>query len=339
MLIPAQGRSILVALFDFFRLCSHELKKTWYNVDRAAEARRTYRKGQTDMKHYILYNPLAGTGDLTGNAWLTTMRDSFDGEVIEKDITTLSDRADYEAFLKELSPEDIIILCGGDGTINRFVNATDGVNIPQDICYFPAGTGNDFLKDINKVGTEDFFSIKTYLQNLPFVEVKGKRYRFLNNVGFGIDGYCCEVGDAQKAANKGKENPKPVNYTSIAIKGLLFHFKPRNAIVTVDGVEHRFQKVWLAPTMKGRYYGGGMIPTPKQDRTDPDRKLSVMVMHGGGKLHTLMVFPGIFKGEHITKKMVDILEGHDIRVVFERPCAIQIDGETILNVTEYHAMA
>ncbi len=293
------------------------------------------------MKHYILYNPLAGTtANRAGSVWLTTMRESFDGEVVEKDITTLPDRAAYEAFLSELAPEDVLILFGGDGTINRFINATEGLEIPQDVCYFPGGTGNDFLKDIDKIGVDNFFSIKEYLQGLPSVEVQGKTFRFLNNVGFGIDGYCCEVGDAQKAAGEGKENPKPVNYTAIAIKGLLFHFKPCGATVTVDGVPHRYRKVWLAPTMKGRYYGGGMIAAPAQDRGDATGKLSVMLMHDSGKLKTLTVFPGIFKGEHVHhKKIVDVWEGHDIHVVFDRPCALQIDGETLLGVTEYHAYA
>ena len=44
--------------------------------------------------------------------------------------------------------------------------------------------------------------------------------RFINGIGFGIDGYCCEVGDQLKA-----KSDKPVNYASIAIKGLLFHYK------------------------------------------------------------------------------------------------------------------
>ena len=35
--------------------------------------------------------------------------------------------------------------------------------------------------------------------------------------------------------------------------------------------------------------------------------------------------------------MVAIHEGNDIRVVFDSPRAVQIDGETVLGVTEYHA--
>lgn len=49
-----------------------------------------------------------------------------------------------------------------------------------------------------------------------------------------------------------------------------------------------------------------------------------------------MVFPSIFQGEHIKhEKMVDIIQGHDIHVSFDRPCPLQVDGETILGVTDY----
>ena len=33
--------------------------------------------------------------------------------------------------------------------------------------------------------------------------------------------------------------------------------------------------------------------------------------------------------------MVEVLTGHEITVKFDCPCALQIDGETVLGVTEY----
>ena len=82
-------------------------------------------------------------------------------------------------------------------------------------------------------------------------------------------------------------------YTSIAINGLLFHYKPTSAVVTVDGKTHPYHHVWLAPTM---------------------------VMYGKGKLKTLTVFPSIFKGAHIRhNEMVEVLTGHHIHVEFDRP--------------------
>jgi diacylglycerol kinase family enzyme len=53
-----------------------------------------------------------------------------------------------------------------------------------------------------------------------------------------------------------------------------------------------------------------------------------------------MAFPSIFKGEHVKHTgMVEIHEGKTVHVKFDAPSTVQIDGETILNVTEYTAYA
>lgn len=278
-------------------------------------------------KGYILYNPLAGNGRSKEDAELlqVVMVDQLE----YYDITHITN---YAAFIGGMENDDYLVIVGGDGTLNRFINETTGIDIRQEILYFPAGSGNDFAREFGRNTLSNPFPITAYLKNLPSVTVKGKTYRFLNGVGFGIDGYCCEVGDKRKA------DGKKVNYTGIAIKGLLFHFSPRNAKVTVDRRVETYEKVWIAPTMHGRYYGGGMIPAPEQDRSSGE--LSLMLFHGAGRLHTLCVFPSIFKGKHIKHKhMVTVHTGHEITVEFDRPTPLQIDGETILEVKKYTARA
>ena len=61
-----------------------------------------------------------------------------------------------------------------------------------------------------------------------------------------------------------------------------------------------------------------------------------MVLHDSGKLKTLSVFPSRFKGEHIKHEDIfTLIRGHEIHVKFDRPVALQIDGETVLGVSEY----
>ena len=62
-----------------------------------------------------------------------------------------------------------------------------------------------------------------------------------------------------------------------------------------------------------------------------------MTMFGKGRLPTLMVFPSIFKGEHVKKSCVEVRKGKQITVKFDHPTALQIDGETILDVLEFTA--
>ncbi len=273
---------------------------------------------------YVLYNKKAG------NAESFKKVEKLKNQQIKQlkfiDVCNISD---YKVFLTGLEKDDYIIIAGGDGTLNRFINDTDGIEFNNEVMYLPVGTGNDFANDVGCDGENGPFRITEYLKNLPYVTVKNKNYRFLNGVGYGIDGYCCEVGDELK-----KIPGKKVNYTAIAIKGLLFHYKPTNAKVTVDGKTHTYKKVWIAPTMNGRFYGGGMMPTPEQKRNSD--KLSVMVFHNSGKIKTLMIFPSLFKGEHVKHtKQVEILTGNEISVEFDRPVSLQIDGETVLGVSSY----
>ncbi len=280
------------------------------------------------MSTYVLYNGLSGNG--TGKAKAEEVKPFLSGkETVFKDVCSL----DYREFLAGLSESEEICLCGGDGTLNRFINDTDGIEIKQAIFYFPTGSGNDFWNDLGKKPGDAPEQINKYIADLPFVEVNGMKRRFLNGIGYGIDGYCCEVGDQMREAGNEK-----IDYAGIAIKGLLFHYKPTNAEIEIDGKKFSYQKVWLAPSMNGRYYGGGMIATPGQDRLGKDRLLSLLVFHGSGKIRTLAIFPSIFKGKHVDhKKVVEVKTGHRITVTFDRPVALQIDGETVLNVTTYTA--
>ena len=277
---------------------------------------------------HILFNPLAGNGK--GEELAKNLGEKLSRDVRYYDVTKITN---YAVLLASIPEEEQLVITGGDGTLNRFANDTADITLDRQILYFPMGTGNDFAHDLGQDAPEAPFDVTCYLQDLPTVEVKGKTYRFINGVGFGIDGYCCQVGDEQK-----KIPGKKVNYTAIAIKGLLFFFNARNAKITVDGESFTYKKVWIAPTMHGRFYGGGMMATPDQDRLAPEGKLSLMMFHGAGRLPTLIAFPGIFKGEHVkNKKMVAVHTGHEITVEFDRPTPLQIDGETILDVTAYTA--
>jgi len=277
--------------------------------------------------HYILYNTLSGNKQSLEYSRLL-LGNSVPSDAKLVNLSTIKSYADFWATID--LENDTVILSGGDGTLNRFVNENVGAALPKNLFYFATGSGNDFKKDVADDSTM-LIPLHKYIKDLPTVTVNGKTSYFINGIGYGIDGYCCEMGDKLKA-----KSDKPVNYTAIAIKGLLFHFRPRNAKVTVDGVTKEYKKVWIAPTMKGRYYGGGMFVTPKQDRFDPEGKVSFGVLHNSGALHTLIIFPSIFQGKHVEHtKQFEVRTGHEITVEFDRPTSLQIDGETVLGVTSY----
>lgn len=278
------------------------------------------------MKNYLLYNPLARNGK--GKEDMDALMVAYENTVL-MDITQITD---YEEFFSKLEADDHIIICGGDGTLNRFANDTKNILIKNDIYFYSIGTGNDFARDLEKKSAEiPDYTVNEYINELPSVRINDEETLFINGVGYGIDGYCCEMGEKLRLHTN-----NPINYAKIAVEGLLFHYKPTNAVVTVDGRKYEYKNVWLAPTMSGRFYGGGMMCAPNQDRKS--EKLTLVVMHGSGKLKTLMIFPSIFKGEHVRyKNNVTVLTGYDITVEFDRPTPLQVDGEVYHNVKSYKA--
>lgn len=277
----------------------------------------------------ILYNPKAnnGSGETSVRAWVAAH--GMDAA----DMKSVLEIPDLAAFVAPLGADDKIILCGGDGTLMRFADAIRDIDLKVPVYFTPAGTGNDFLRDVR--AEEDPLLINKYIVDLPRVYVNGEEHVFVNGIGYGLDGYCCEVGDEIQ-----RNSDKKVNYSAIAIKGILGKFKPRRATVTVDGVTRVYEKAWLAPTMNGRCYGGGLFITPNQDRLGESGLVSNAVVHHYGRLHVLMIFPSIGKGQHLKyTKAVDIREGNEITVRFDVPCALQIDGETYLNVSEYKVLS
>ncbi len=232
-----------------------------------------------------------------------------------------------------LMPEDKIIIAGGDGTLSRFINDVYELHLKNEIYFYTCGSGNDFLNDVRERCEikDNLIPMNQFMESLPVVTVNDEKHYFINGIGYGIDGYCCEEGDKIRAVSD-----KPVNYAGIAIKGMLGKFKPCGGTVTIDGVSTRYKKIWLAPTMIGRYFGGGMKITPEQDRLNKEHVVSNCVFHDSGMLKTLIVFPSIFKGEHVSHKdIIEIKTGHEVTVDFDKPCAPQIDGDTYSNITRY----
>ena len=237
---------------------------------------------------------------------------------------------DYQEFAKRLNSDDKCYLVGGDGTLNHFVNYVKDIDLPCEFYFYAAGTGNDFLNDCKDYSKDNKVLLNDLIKDLPVVKVNGMERRFINGIGFGMDGYVCE--EADKLTLKGKK----VNYTTIALKGILGGYKFPNAKVIVDNESYEFNKVLIAPTMKGRFYGGGMMITPMQDRLNKNRTLTFAIVHDASRLKIISLFPKIFKGTHYTHKEIFFYkECKHVVVEFDTTCALQIDGETVLNVKKY----
>lgn len=285
---------------------------------------------------YVLYNPLANNkrGESDARTWANAYGA---GEAVFQSVIGL----DYKAFFDGLTAEDEVTLCGGDGTLNYFVNEIYGYEFKMPLFYAKCGTGNDFYKDVEAYEKNGKIDLKPFIVNLPLVTVNGIKKRFINGIGYGVDGDTCLMGDKVREKDPGAA----IDYSKIAIGLLLGTYKdidgkkqafdPKNAAVVADGKEYKFTNVWLASAMHGRYYGGGMMAAPAQNRLENGGSCTVMTYSSRGRLITLLRFPAFSGGKHEGKKYLKPVTGKHVTVTFDKPCALQIDGDTVKNVTTY----
>ena len=271
--------------------------------------------------NYLLYNPKANNSRNDIN-----IIDKSTGEIKLQKVSLLT--IDMPAFLAGLTDNDKVYICGGDGTLNKFANNTYGFEFPCPVYLVGGGTGNDFLRDI-EANDGRLVDFRPYMKDLPVVTINGVETRFLNGIGFGVDGAVCEEADQIK-----ERSDKKINYLAIAIGQILHKFKRPTARVTFNGKTRVYKNVWFASAMKGRFYGGGMMVAPTQDRMSG--LITASIVHGGTKVKILTVLPKVYKGTHVVHTdMVDQFPVEEMKVTFDIPTALQIDGDTVSGVLSY----
>ncbi len=278
------------------------------------------------MKYAIFYNPYSCGGN---------------GLKIAKKIEKLMGDNNYTYYnilsktplntvINSLPENTNVIITGGDGTLNSFVNQIENVE-SRNFYFYASGSGNDFARDIGYKKYTKPILINEYIKTLPTANINGKTYKFLNCIGSGMDGYCCAEVERLRKISKRRGN-----YLMAAIKALLYAYKPCDAYVIADGKEYIFKNTWLVPTMNGRFFGGGFMAAPNQDRLNSDKTLSLIAMHSKNFFKIVIAFLLIMKGKHtILKSMITIIEGHEFSVKLSKSAFLQIDGETIPDVKEY----
>ena len=84
-------------------------------------------------KGYVIYNPLAGNGTAEEDAEL--LQTVFDENLECYDMTRITN---YAAFLSGLEKDDYLMIVGGDGTLNRFVNISNSFKPKEEAIVCPS---------------------------------------------------------------------------------------------------------------------------------------------------------------------------------------------------------
>ena len=269
--------------------------------------------------YYVLHNPKSNKGlsRLKVAALIKKIKKTHE----VKKVNVIRILNQEKEFLKELTIDDALVICGGDGTINRFVNGIIGAEIICKVFIYQCGSGNDMSRDFKK----GMFEVTQVFKNLPKVKINGEKdATFINGIGMGFDAQVCLKKEeySKKKSKKG--------YAAIALESLK-DFNPYPLDIEIDGENVHFNNVLLFVVNHGKYFGGGMKIAPKATRFDS--KLDLVIVHDLTKFKFLMLFLTIFPGAHILfKKYVYYKQASSFKINHIDVDFAQLDGEITTDI-------
>ena len=248
----------------------------------------------------------------------------FDGNKYQVKISESSFKGETKTLAREavLDKTDLIVACGGDGTINEIINEIKERKFK--IAIVPIGSGNGIARHF-KIPLDISKSLDLILRhNYTFVDIgKVNESLFLGNVAFGIGADF--IKNYHKIKNKGL-----VGYFLAFIK-TIFSIKEKQFIIDIDG-ETIISTPLILIVSNTNQQGYNFTVTPKA-KTD-DGLLDMFIVENRSFFKNIInVFKivlglNFYPGKSIYKKI------ENLNITPQKPIKnIQIDGEN-LNVND-----
>ncbi|MEH1949793.1 MAG: lipid kinase [Nostoc sp.] len=222
-----------------------------------------------------------------------------------------------EVILRYKHQVDLVIIGGGDGTLNAAVDALIETQLPLGI--LPLGTANDLARTLgipNSLNEACKIIGDGHLQRIDLGCVNGKH--FFNVASMGLS-----VKITQRLTKEVKRRWGVFAYAATALQVLL-EARPFTAEIAINGELVRVKTVQIA-VGNGRYYGGGMAVA--DDATIDDQRLDLYSLEIEHWWQVILLLPSMRRGRHIHWQSVRSLQGQEIEVHTRKPRPINTDGE------------
>ena len=273
----------------------------------------------------VICNPTSGGG-------------SYDPDVIREELEGLE--VDW---VETKGPEDaidaaqdwqegLLIVAGGDGTINDVVNGLGRAGFPEGVTLgiLPAGTGNDLaatlcIPEDPELAEDVIRQNRERRLDVARVRSEGIGERFFINVATG--GLGAEISDAND--EELKERWGKLSYLRASLE-VARNFEVRELTIYLDGEGHQVKAVNIA-VGNCRYTGGGWPATPKAN--PEDGLLDVVVIETLGVADLLGLAPAVLdESGYLDREGVLFVRAKEIRIETQPPgLEFTADGEVIGN--------
>ncbi|UQS82722.1 YegS/Rv2252/BmrU family lipid kinase [Bombilactobacillus folatiphilus] len=236
---------------------------------------------------------------------------------------------------RPLKENQILLIIGGDGTLNQAVNGVQTSNYPTTpLAYLPAGSGNDFARAINlRAHHENQIlnhlchhpTIRTI--NIGQINTPTQTNYFVNNFGIGFDANIIQLtlnSSWKKRFNK--LHLSKLIYVSQAFKAFT---QPKFSVqITINDKTFDFNNIFLCVLANQPYFGGGVPLIPPANLAQNSLDLAVAKADHWKDLWKLIAQVFITKN-HLQNPAVHYYSVQKAQIKILNSQFTQIDGELL----------
>lgn len=222
-----------------------------------------------------------------------------------------------EAIRRYKDQVDLVIVGGGDGTLNAAVEGLVDTQLPLGI--LPLGTANDLARTLRiptSIPEACNIIAQGVVQHIDLGWVNGKH--FFNVASLGLS-----VQITRQLTKEVKRKWGVLAYAATALQ-VMSKALPFPAEIRVNGESINVKTIQIA-VGNGRYYGGGMAVA--YDATIDDQRLDLYSLETKHWWEIVGLLPAMRQGRHLTLPGVRALHGQEIEVLTHRRRPINTDGE------------
>ena len=246
------------------------------------------------------------------------------------DVRITWNAGDAEALTAEAADEgtDVVIACGGDGTLNEVVNGLDGRDIPLGV--IPLGTANDFARQTGIPEDADH-AMDVILRRKPVridtASMNGRRFLNVSTGGVGAEATAETPADAKASLGS-------LAYAITAVRKWAEN-QTRHAAFTSAGFGLDVDFMAFA-VGSARVTGGGTMMTP--DASVTDGLLDLCVIEAMNRRDFARLSLSVKRGEHRGLPGVHYAQLPWLKVTGSEALSVNLDGEGVeAQVCDYRA--
>jgi diacylglycerol kinase (ATP) len=168
--------------------------------------------------------------------------------------------------IAEKVKEELILIIGGDGTVNEVLNGWVKNSSKPKLAIIPYGTGNDFVRGVkSNVDFDNFIESikrpKMLMVDLPYIQFDSSLRYFVNicDLGFG--------GEVVLKLNKNRKKFGPAFSYTVSIIQAFLSFRKKELQLRSDNYEINGKSLMIA-ICNGPMFGDGLIVQPDANVQD-----------------------------------------------------------------------